>query len=237
MSNAPGVLSSRQLRAPPLTTGPLHYQKLLVRGCLIFVLAAVSAVAFAQQRAITDDGKTVLLFPDGTWKAAGEVQKPDRGKLAIDVGIVYETGPRPVARQTFYLLDTSLAELVAPYITLEDRRYADSHGETSGASRFQIFAAYLTYMDSIDMDDTAVKKRQACVKALAAIRKHIVSTATTDFTGKASFEAQAPGKYYLAGFVVTPGKTSMVWNITVALGPGLQSMVLDQNNASARAGY
>ena len=41
-----------------------------MRSLVILIMVAFSFVAFADQRAITDDGKSVILSDDGTWKLA-----------------------------------------------------------------------------------------------------------------------------------------------------------------------
>lgn len=95
---------------------------------LIWALALLSCSAYAQQpvtAAITTDGKKVLLNADGTWKYA---EAPSGTTLRIEAGLVYKTGgPEPVARVTFYLLDTF------PLDELDKRGVATEFIATCGA--------------------------------------------------------------------------------------------------------
>src|SRR5437899_5978511 len=72
------------------------------------------------QTATTEDGKSVVLSSDSTWKYASETREaetssPDastrpKGRansvLSFETGLVFKSGDvKPVARATFYLLD------------------------------------------------------------------------------------------------------------------------------------
>src|SRR5262245_22461 len=80
-------------------------------GVLVLIgLLFVQLRAAAELEARTSDGRVVLLSEDGTWKFQSSSPAPDLGTatLEIQAGLVFDTGPRPVARETFYLLDISL---------------------------------------------------------------------------------------------------------------------------------
>src|SRR5712692_4181890 len=92
----------------------------------IFVLIPASILgllanqfgASAEQQATTGDGRVVILSDNGTWRfQSSSGSSPDAARAALDIeaGLVFESGPRPVAREKFYLLDTSLNELVKRY--------------------------------------------------------------------------------------------------------------------------
>lgn len=73
---------------------------------IVLSICLLAITAHAQQTATTTEGRKVILNADGTWKYA---EAPASGgvTLKLEAGLVYKTGgPQPVARTTFYLLDT-----------------------------------------------------------------------------------------------------------------------------------
>lgn len=67
-------------------------------------------------------------------------------------------------------------------------------------------------------------------KIIAATKRHIVSTATTDFQGNATFENIPSGKYTIHSIAQTRGGF-VVWYSPVSLESNNQTVFLDQNNA------
>lgn len=65
---------------------------------------------------------------------------------------------------------------------------------------------------------------------VAATKKHIVSTATTDFQGNATFENVPSGKYTIHSIAQTRGGFAM-WYLPVDLDSNNQIILLDQSNA------
>jgi hypothetical protein len=63
-------------------------------------------------------------------------------------------------------------------------------------------------------------------KALAAIKRHIVYSTTTDATGKGEIKDVQPKSYYLFGITKT-GNGFAVWSSPVSINAGQNSLLLD----------
>lgn len=139
-------------------------------------------------------------------KKSAAVQK---GMLSIEAGIVFTGGnTQPVARQQFYLLDEN-AEVILK----------DFWGDSVSIA-------------SITMDlNMPAFQTNGVQKSMQAIKPHVVSSVTTDFSGKAKFPAVKPGKYYLFGFTKA-GKSALVWNLESVIKAGANEIILDNNNAA-----
>jgi hypothetical protein len=198
--------------------------------CALVVYVALSVLAgvmyaLTEQVAKTDDGRTVILSDDGTWKFQSPLSsaQSQTADLAIEAGLVYETGPRPVARERFCLLDLSLADLVKPY-----RDATAKHRPLT----IQSFAVYLTWIGAGTLDGHGPAERSVAESILRDIQRHVVKEVTTDFNGRARFEGLPPGPYHLFGASVRTGKGAVVWNVPVELKSGANSLILDQHNAA-----
>jgi len=135
--------------------------------------------------------------------------------LSFETGLVLRSGDvKPVARGTFNLLDTSLEKILA-----------DS-GFSSDLSAF----ALNSIQSRID------RLRGATVtsfdREMDAIKPHIVSSTTTDFSGKGQFPAVKPGIYYVM-YLGEVGPNTILWNVKVDLKPGQNSVTLDNNNLAS----
>ena len=182
-----------------------------------------------KQMATTDDGKQVELSSNGTWRYAdasaavsaksSTSETPASTKnsiLSLEAGLVFKSGDiKPVARTEFHLLDKSLAEI------LREAGVQPSSGQDN-SDRSIIFAYGLAAKYGND------SKFPAGVQE--AIKKHVVQSATSDFTGKAKFSAAPQGSYFVFGFATTP-KGFVIWNVKVELNSTESSVTLDQNNA------
>jgi hypothetical protein len=196
--------------------------------CIVLVLIGLLIVHFraaAELEAKTSDGRVVVLSDDGTWKFQSSSASPDAATatLEIEAGLVFESGPRPVAREKFYLLDVSLNELV--------KRYKDATPKHKPLT-IEMFALYLTWIGAGDIDGHGPPERSLANAVLHNVREHVVKEVTTDFGGRARFEGVPVGGYYIFGATVRVGRSAVVWNLPVELKPGANSTVLDQHNAA-----
>ena len=196
--------------------------------CIVLVLIGLLIVHFraaAELEAKTSDGRVVVLSDDGTWKFQSSSVSPDAATatLEIEAGLVFETGPRPVAREKFYLLDVSLDDLV--------KRYKDATPKHKPLT-IEMFALYLTWIGVGDTDGRGERQRSLANAVLQDVRGHVVKEVTTDFGGRARFEGVPVGGYYIFGTTVRVGRAAVVWNLPVELKPGANSTVLDQHNAA-----
>jgi hypothetical protein len=196
--------------------------------CIVLVLIGLLIVHFraaAELEAKTSDGRVVVLSNDGTWKFQSSSASPDAANatLEIEAGLVFESGPRPVAREKFYLLDVSLNELV--------KRYKDATAKHKPLT-IQTFAVCLTWIGAGDIDGHGAQERSLANAVLRDVRGHVLKEVTTDFGGRARFEGLPVGNYFIFGATVRVGRGAVVWNLPVQLKPGANSTILDQHNAS-----
>lgn len=172
------------------------------------------------QSATTDDGRAVILKSDGTWTydpnpkpkptPAPVVQQDST--LSFETGLVLRSGDvKPVARGTFNLLDTSLDKILSDSGFSGDLSAFTLNSIQSRIDRLR--GATVTSFDR-EMD---------------AIKPHVVSSTTTDFSGKGQFPAVKPGIYYVM-YLGEVGPNSILWNVKVDLKPGQNSVTLDNNN-------
>jgi len=169
----------------------------------ICLLILFTFAAHAQQTATTSDGKKVLLHSDGTWKYAEALSGVT---LKVEAGLVYTTGPVPVARVPFTLLDTD----PTPELVALPRTPAGYWGGIAQLS-----------FSCLPNDYPA---------APAIVRKYVRYTLTTGFDGKAELSDIKPGKYWLVGVAVKAPAGCVLWLMEVDLTKN-QSLILDQNNA------
>jgi hypothetical protein len=146
---------------------------------------------------------------------------PATSTLSIAAGLIYESGDvKPVARNTFYLLDEDLRIILKPF----DERPG------SLSSVMDLLKAVIGN-DSIE-ESYREKARVKYSGIKSAIESHIFAEITTDFSGKATLESLAPGTRFIYGeFRV--GRERIAWNVKVELKAGANvSVILDNSNGS-----
>lgn len=155
-----------------------------------------------------------------------------KGSFTIDAKIVYNLGgPQPVARQTFYLLDTDALSL-----TGDDPKYRATMNQLEGDAKTEIQLAavlYLMFQKSLKEGFDEEKGKALIpgwVRSKSFWEGHIVQTAQTDFNGHAEFSGIRPGVYWLTGMAETRAAFAF-WNLKLEIGRGQGNLILDQNNA------
>ena len=148
------------------------------------------------------------------------------GNLAVEAGLVFQNGDvKPAARVTFNLLDDDLETILKNSgINLVTSSGASSSSNLNNVQNL----ATLHYRARISYNG---KPPEALVAAQDEIKKHIIATITTDFSGKGEFSSVKAGKYFLMGVGGTE-KQVVIWNIPVEIKNGKQSITLDQENAA-----
>lgn len=168
------------------------------------------------QGGTTDDGKRVALKSDGSWSydstAATVTPAP--------TPVLIEAPVKPVARVTFHLLDTDLAQI---------RKTAGFTNESGMSSLLANFALKYSARE-LDLLRGATQSTYDRLMQTAVMPSAIVST-TTDFSGKGEFAEVPVGTYYLMS-VSEIGRNVVLWNLKVEIKPGRNSVTLDQNNAA-----
>jgi hypothetical protein len=159
--------------------------------------------------------------------------------LNIEAKIIYNMGgPQPVARTRFYLLN------VDPFtLNADDPGYKKRHdaAKTEGekmnlAVSSMVFlllkelAAKKEQIDKNLSDADAKKYLDAIEKARPFWESHLIKETTTDFEGRANFDALKPGQYWLLGITETR-RAFALWNVPVTLSRGTNTLLVDQSNA------
>lgn len=146
-----------------------------------------------------------------------------QAQLSLEAGLVYKSGDtKALSRVTFYLLDADLGKILQDAGLQPDESLARIYTDTNKA-------LIVNYASSLKFG--ILPKFQAfSTIATPAIKPHIIQTVTTDFSGKAAFEPLAAGSYFLMGYTET-ARGYAIWNLPVSLKAGVNSIVIDQNNA------
>ncbi len=147
----------------------------------------------------------------------------NRSSLDIEAQVIYNMGgPQPIARQTFYLLDADVADLASS--TIKKSENLDKSKVEGVATTFVLF--------SMNQEKPVQKKSafETFLKSKTFWESHIVQTAETDFTGKASFANLKASDYWIVAMAETRAGVA-VWNYKVSVKSGENKVSLDQNNA------
>ncbi len=133
---------------------------------------------------------------------------PDRGTVSLEAKVLSKSGnPQPVRAEKFYLLDKDL-ESILREANIEDE---------AGQGLVNAFGLSVVYPERY----SDFRK-----KALAAISKHSVYNTLTDSSGKASLKDVKPNSYHLFAITKT-GNGFAIWNNSVTIQPGQNSLVLE----------
>lgn len=150
---------------------------------------------------------------------------PVEARITLEAGIVYASGDvKPVARETFYLLDADLGRVLADAGL---KPPADARPANTSTEQEQLINSFA--MAILDRT-TSMERLQFYNASQKALPSHIVAKTETDFSGKASFNAIKTGVYYLFGITRTR-KSFAVWHYRIDAKAGESKITLDQHNA------
>lgn len=139
------------------------------------------------------------------------VPPADKGNLVLTANVLTSRGTaQPVKAEKFYLLSKDLEAILS----------------TAGVESTE--GSYASTLGAAIADPNRKDELQKC---LAAINPYIVARTLSDAAGKASFKDVKPNNYYLFG-VTKVGNSASVWNTSVAINPGENTIAL---NSSAPA--
>ncbi|MDQ3816459.1 MAG: carboxypeptidase-like regulatory domain-containing protein [Acidobacteriota bacterium] len=136
-------------------------------------------------------------------------QKPVQHKISIKAAIIYSVGgAQAVARENFYLLKKDAFQIwkEAGLVKAGKNFWLD----------FSIERIYETKEKPLPYNE--------------AVKPYIVSTATTDFEGNATFENVPEGTYYIYAITETRGDGFAVWSYKVSTDE-TKTILLDNKNA------
>lgn len=169
----------------------------------------------------------VSLSAHGQTKSRSEPSLPaPAASLSIEARKVLRTGDaKPVAQTTFVLLDEDLNTILRPFIQIGFNKplTAELLGpelellKTFGDSE-KGFGKY-----------SPVQLRAMREQLIAAVATHTVASATTDVTGKATFQGLTPGIRFLYGYFPL-GRTATSWHLRLELKSGTNSPVVLSND-------
>jgi hypothetical protein len=150
----------------------------------------------------------------GSGTTATESIPKDKGDLKVKATIVGNRGSQPVKAEKFYLLDKDLESILSKAgIEMEAGDYASTLGAAIADPN----------------------RKDLLQKCLAAIKPHIIASTLTDATGAAQFKGVKPDSYYLFG-VHKIGNSASVWNTSISIQAGDNSINLDGTAPSATNG-
>jgi hypothetical protein len=151
---------------------------------------------------------TITSVPSTSTASSVTAPPPDKGTVVMEAKIISRTGgAQPVTKEKFYLLDKDLNSI------LDEANLQDDEGQGL-VNAFGISVV------------NPNKYRDTNQKALAAIKRHIVYSTTTDGNGKAQLKDVKPNNYYLFGITKTRSGFA-VWSSPVSINPGQNSLILD----------
>jgi hypothetical protein len=130
----------------------------------------------------------------------------DKGNLTLTANVITSKGTKqPVRSEKFYLLSKDLETIL---------------GEAG------IEATEGNYSSTLGAAIADPSRKEVLQKCLAAITPYIVSRTLSSATGNASFKNVKPDNYYLFG-VTKVGNSASVWNTSVTVNPGENTIALN----------
>lgn len=152
----------------------------------------------------------------GCKESASPIPSLSTGVLAVEAGIVYRTGPQPVAREQLRVFDSDLEGL------LSSVHFVSPRGDPS------VWAFGLGLSKRCNEEHTSRAE-----KALAELSSHLVRTIETDFDGKAEVSLPVNRRYYVFAFHETGGGELLIWNVSAPIDSAGERVrvFLDQKNA------
>jgi hypothetical protein len=131
-----------------------------------------------------------------------------KGVVKVSAKVLGDNGTsQPVARQRFYLLDKDLSSIL------------------SGAGIDDEEGQGLTTAFALSVVNPG-KYRETNQKAMAAIKRHVVYSNSTDGQGIALMNDVKPANYYLFAISATPNKFA-IWDSPVTIQVGQNDLLLD----------
>ncbi|MEP6924472.1 MAG: zinc-ribbon domain-containing protein [Pyrinomonadaceae bacterium] len=146
------------------------------------------------------------LPPAGSETVVTNPAPPDKGNLMLTATVLTSKGTKlPVKAEKFYLLSKDLETIL------------------SSANIEATEGSYASTLGAVIADPNRKDELEKC---LAAINPYIVAKTLSDSTGNASFKNVKPDSYYLFGVHKT-GNSASVWNTSVAVNPGENTIALN----------
>lgn len=152
---------------------------------------------------------TVLVLLLGAFCASCSLSS---GDLEIEAQIIYQVGgPQPVARETFYLLNTGIENLPELDKVYRENFYEKWYDQTIGKTQ-------KSRADFVMQEGRAIWE------------PHVVQSVKTDFQGRATFENVPPGDYWVFGRTQARGDKHVAWDVKVTVKRGKNKVILSNDN-------
>lgn len=132
----------------------------------------------------------------------------------------------------FYLLDASVVEILKAADIEPVFPDGKKHRLTDDDYLEALAEVFAPDDDPEKKPEEKAAKTAAAALISEALMKHQKSRARTNAGGRGFFKKLTPGKYHLFGIGETVDEI-IVWNLSVEIAPGINSIELDQNNSAA----
>jgi hypothetical protein len=147
-----------------------------------------------------------------------------KGNIELEAGLTYRSGDsKPVARVKVYLIKEDLKNV---FLT---QKHLDMYNEFATTPGFKINS-----LDEWTLYGAVINWEQAVNPTLNAVLKESLAKITitseiTGFDGKATFTNIPTGNYFLFAFY-RPNTQGNLWNVPISVKPGINKIILDNNN-------
>jgi hypothetical protein len=217
--SATDAINSTATDSPDKSESTIQQRRVSVRTKIIIAIIGFLVSFFAGLGIIR------WLKTSGIWSESAKErnvnQAEQRAAAENNIKIIAMVGPRPVAGETFHLLDDDLSWVLNPKMrAIADEQPAERRAEFLALTKKEDALFYL-----YDLAVGGVEMREIQRK----INAHTVKEVTTDSDGTAIFDNVTVGKFFVFGAVKT-GDNLAVWDVPVNHS-GSETVTLDRNNA------
>lgn len=187
------------------------------------------AVKTVLTRAKTKDGKTVVLYTDGTWVFENQDQESTEKKqtvLSLTAAVITNRGSvLPVAASDFVIFDKDVAQILLDAGLTGHRVPGLPPDDIYKPNSVLIRLNYALSLKDYNFLTTARN----------ALAPHAKYKLTTDLFGKAALNDIKPGDYYISGGVDN-ALGIVIWNLPITIKEGENLVTLTNNNAVLATG-
>jgi hypothetical protein len=158
-----------------------------------------------------------------------------KGSIELEAGLLFNSGDvKPVGRATFYVLKEDAKNVILTQeqfdiynkdMTAFLQRVGGGNSiqeEEDSLSKWSLYSAVLS-MDGRITPNFAISAKKS-------IETASITSTTTGFDGKATFESVPVGDYHIFGYYKV-GKETTYWNVPITVKAGVNKIILDNENS------